>query len=170
VFWNRSNREARRRKVLDELAALEPADRRRRLEAAVAAGDVRSDEVEQALGVVGRLDALRVLRIPAVKTAAAAGPLAGSVPDVADPAAGNGANPVPLDAVEAAARALAKKTAVRKTSRAIGRTPRRRAGRTVAVQSARNGDAVAVASAAASESGDLSAAESSEPDISWLRP
>jgi len=66
MFWSRTDREARRQKVLDELIDVEPADRVNRLQEAVTAGDVRADEVEQALRLVDRLDALRVMTIPHV--------------------------------------------------------------------------------------------------------
>jgi hypothetical protein len=66
MFWSKSDREARRQKVLDELLEVDSADRRRRLDEAVAAGDVRAGEVEQALRLVARLDALRVMTIPHV--------------------------------------------------------------------------------------------------------
>ena len=64
MFWTRNRREVRRRQVLDELLAMDPNDRRGRLDVAVVAGDVRADEVESALRLVGRLDALRVMTIP----------------------------------------------------------------------------------------------------------
>lgn len=66
MLWSRNSREARRQKVLDELLEVEPADRPTRLQEAVAAGDVRANEVEQALRLVERLDALRVMTIPHV--------------------------------------------------------------------------------------------------------
>ena len=56
----KSRREERRQKVLDELFELDPAARRRRLDQAVAVGDVRPDEVDSALRLVQRLDALSV--------------------------------------------------------------------------------------------------------------
>jgi hypothetical protein len=64
VFWTRSRRQARRQQVLDELLALDPAQRRDRLDLAVAVGDVRADEVDEALMLVHRLDLLRVMTIP----------------------------------------------------------------------------------------------------------
>jgi hypothetical protein len=66
MLWSRNSREARRQKVLDELLEVEPADRLTRLQEAVAAGDVRANEVDQALRLVERLDALRVMTIPHV--------------------------------------------------------------------------------------------------------
>ena len=66
MLWSKNGREARRQKVLDELLEVEPADRLARLQEAVAAGDVRANEVEQALRLVERLDALRVMTIPHV--------------------------------------------------------------------------------------------------------
>ncbi len=66
MFWSKTDREARRQKVLDELLEVDAADRRNRIEQAVVAGDVRAGEVEQALRLVDRLDALRVMTIPHV--------------------------------------------------------------------------------------------------------
>jgi hypothetical protein len=64
VFWTRTRRDARRQKVLDELLELDPAERRGRLDIAVAAGDVRRSEVEEALRLIQRLDGLRVMTVP----------------------------------------------------------------------------------------------------------
>jgi len=66
MFWSKTDREARRQKVLDELIEIEPVDRPSRLQEAVTAGDVRASEVDQALRLVDRLDALRVMSIPHV--------------------------------------------------------------------------------------------------------
>ena len=66
MFWSKTGREARRQRVLDELIEIDPVDRPSRLQEAVTAGDVRSIEVEQALRLVDRLDALRVMSIPHV--------------------------------------------------------------------------------------------------------
>ena len=71
VFWNRTAREARRQKVLEELTELTTEERRLRMDRAVAEGDVRAGEVEEALRLVGRLDALRVMTIPGTRRAAA---------------------------------------------------------------------------------------------------
>lgn len=57
-------RAERRKKVLDELIELDPAERRRRLDDAVTAGHVRENEVEGALLLVHRLDVLRVMTVP----------------------------------------------------------------------------------------------------------
>jgi hypothetical protein len=57
-------RAERRKKVLDELLELGPVERRRHLDDAVAAGDVRESEVESALLLVHRLDVLRVMTVP----------------------------------------------------------------------------------------------------------
>ena len=65
MFSMKSRREERRQKVLDELPELDPETRRSRLEQAVAAGDVRLDEVDSALRLVQRLEALSVFTIPA---------------------------------------------------------------------------------------------------------
>ena len=64
MFWTRHSRDARRQKVLDELLDLDPGERRERLEAAVGVGDVHANEVDAALLMVNRLDALRVMTIP----------------------------------------------------------------------------------------------------------
>jgi hypothetical protein len=69
VFWSKSGRDSRRQKVLDELLELDPADRRQRLELAVAAGDVRSVEVDQALHLVARLDSLRRMTLQPAEVA-----------------------------------------------------------------------------------------------------
>lgn len=77
MFWTRSDREARRQEVLDELLELDPSRRRLRLDIAVAAGEVKRSEVELALVLVKRLDALRVMTVPA------SGYLPGGIPAVA---------------------------------------------------------------------------------------
>jgi hypothetical protein len=64
MFWSKTGRETRRQKVLDELIEINPVDRPSRIQEAVTAGDVRANEVEQALRLVDRLDALRVMSIP----------------------------------------------------------------------------------------------------------
>jgi len=63
MFWSRVGREARRHQVLDELLELDPSYRQARMEAAVAAGDVRAGEVDETLRLVHRLDALRVMKL-----------------------------------------------------------------------------------------------------------
>jgi hypothetical protein len=50
--------------MLEELLWLKPAERERRIVAAVAAGDVSAEEVDATLRLVTRLDSLRVLDIP----------------------------------------------------------------------------------------------------------
>lgn len=65
MIWSRPRRDKRRQKVLDELLSLDPQDRRERLDLAVAAGDVRPEEVEAALTLVSRLDAVRVMTLSA---------------------------------------------------------------------------------------------------------
>lgn len=64
MFWMRDGRSERRKKVLDELIELDPAERRTHLATAVAAGDVREREVDSALLLVHRLDVLRIMRVP----------------------------------------------------------------------------------------------------------
>ena len=78
MFWMRDGRAERRKEVLDELLDLDPAERRARLDASVAAGDVRESEVESALLLVRRLDALRVMTVPS------SGRLPGGVMPVTD--------------------------------------------------------------------------------------
>lgn len=69
MFWNRAAREARRQKVLEDLIDLTPEERLLRMDRAVADGDVRAEEVDQAIRLVGRLDALRVMTIPGPRRA-----------------------------------------------------------------------------------------------------
>lgn len=64
MFWNKGARTARGQQVLDELIDVPAEDRRLHLYRAVAEGDVRAREVEQALRLVSRLDALRSMEIP----------------------------------------------------------------------------------------------------------
>ena len=64
VFWSRVRREERRQRVLDELLILDAVNRRDRLDAAVAANELRAEEVEPALRLVERLDRLRDMRVP----------------------------------------------------------------------------------------------------------
>jgi hypothetical protein len=78
MFWMRDGRAKRRKKVLDELLDLDPVERRARMDAAVASGDVRESEVESALLLVRRLDVLRVMTVPS------SGRLPGGVMPVTD--------------------------------------------------------------------------------------
>lgn len=64
MFWPRGRREERRQRVLDELLILDPANRRERLDLAVASHELRPEEVEPALRLVERLDRLREMRVP----------------------------------------------------------------------------------------------------------
>jgi hypothetical protein len=168
VFWTRGRREERRQKVLDELLELDPEERRQRLNLAVAAGDMRADEVDGALQLVQRLDALRVMSIPpngrtageippdadqpvaaedeaeafSASDAAPAEEIDRSMPAPAElepPIAAEPApevswlfsTPLPIDAVEAAGRLIARDMAARK-GRAGARPPRQRIRRAVA--------------------------------------
>lgn len=193
MFWKKTAREEKRQVVLDELIEMDPDKRRRRLELAVSEGDVRPAEVDQALRLVNRLDALRVMSIPgrlgaadpapetkaasveaesADQTAQSKGRMrrrhasrrrARSIRVPAEFAAGNGS--------------LEKVAALRRASRAIGMRPRR----------SRPTGAVGIAVAAApvvrpitgaadpAEAGVLatgtdSSSGAQRPDISWLRP
>jgi hypothetical protein len=169
MSWSRNGREARRQKVLDALIALAPDERQQFLEQAVAAGDVRSGEVDHALRLVARLDAVRIMTIPpvdgvlhradvgaqtgliALPEAPADRPL-GAVPTVSPRPAGAewspawlAAFPLPLDAVESAARLIARSKGPRRSSLTQVRTP----GPCYLVESS---------------------LEEQTPDISWLRP
>jgi hypothetical protein len=64
MLWSRSDRDARRQKVLDELLELDAEHRRRRLELAVAAGEVHSSEMAATMQLVNRLEALRLMTVP----------------------------------------------------------------------------------------------------------
>lgn len=196
MFWNRAAREARRQQVLDDLIDLNPEERRLRMDRAVAEGDVRAGEVEQALRIVARLDALRVMRIPGVRdetpsvnatTQASPEPLALQavtkpapsasrrvaievVPESIDiPVSGAGASP--------RSRAIAREAALRKAVRAIGGSPRRRRLRLAASAQSRTPAAAALPdemAAASTAPFALVAApetrpEERRPDISWLR-
>jgi len=147
VFWNRAAREARRQKVLEDLIDLTPEERLLRMDRAVADGDVRADEVDQAIRLVGRIDALRVMTIPGPRSAA---PLEGSNVNVPpEPrelasvkaarkpsrrARRRAAIAVTPELIEASKRAIvapmrrssARDAAVRKANRSIGGAPRRR--------------------------------------------
>lgn len=65
MLWSRSDRDARRQKVLDELLEMDAEHRRRRLDLAVASGEVHSDEMMATMQLVTRLDALRLMSVPA---------------------------------------------------------------------------------------------------------
>jgi hypothetical protein len=201
VFWSRSNRQARRQQVLDELLTLEPGERRGRLELAVTAGDVRAGEVDAALQLVNRLDALRVMVVPAggllpggivpirplatdgagvPSDAAEAVGAVEVVTDEADPEilvevgvpATNpwlDSAPLPVDAVEAAARLISHDLAARRMRmRAATRSSRQRRLRHVAGERLVR---VEVVPALESLQPDAeSEPAESWPSISWLRP
>ena len=80
MLWSRSDRDARRQKVLDELLELDSEHRRRRLELAVAAGDVHSNEMAATMQLVNRLEALRLMSVPV------GGRLPGGRSSILDPA------------------------------------------------------------------------------------
>lgn len=159
MFWNRAAREARRQKVLEDLIDLTLEERLVRMDRAVADGDVRAEEVDQAIRLVGRLDALRVMTIPGPRGAATA-------PDAAKPdqlpepgesattttprklsrrARRRAAIAVTPELIEASRRAAVapmrhsspRDAAVRKATRAIG-SPRRRRLRFAAALAAMN--------------------------------
>ena len=147
MFWNRAAREARRQKVLEDLIDLTPEERLLRMDRAVADGDVRAEEVDQAIRLVGRLDALRVMTIPGPRGAATAtdGPKPDQLPEPSESATTTttrklsrrarrrAAIAVTPELIEASRRAAvaplrhssAREAAGRKANRAIG-SPRRR--------------------------------------------
>jgi hypothetical protein len=186
VFWSRSRREARRQQVLDELLGLEPEKRSARLEVAVAAGDVRADEVESALRLVHRLDQLRVMTVPPsarfpggivpvidiqVPVQAAADPertvvrrRRKPVPIVDD--AGRGRSPVnppvvSVDVVEAATERISADLAAARKARLGARSSRQRRLRVAASRAPAHEAAVAVVESSRDEAW---------PSIEWLRP
>jgi len=154
VFWNRSAREARRQTVLDELIDLDPERRRRRLELAVAEGDIRPAEVEQALKLVSRLDALRVMTVPGARDGTR------TAPDAADlEVVGSIDAPASLrQRVELQPDAILRGPAGRRE------TSKKRDRRSARVAAEPMDLPILVA--AASDSG----ATEQRPDISWLRP
>jgi hypothetical protein len=163
VFWTRNRREARRQQVLDELLAMDPNDRRGRLDVAVVAGDVRKDEVESALRLVGRLDALRVMTIPP------SGRLPGGIVPIGEgllarhaaleaelaSEAGDGA----ADGNGAAATAESGSGHAALTTRSGRRSSRRRRRARMAFRVPASAEATAVPDAA-----------ENWPSIEWLRP
>lgn len=185
MFWNRAAREARRQKVLDDLIDLDPEERRLRINQAVAEGDVRAGEVEEALKLVSRLNSLRVMTIPGARDAAPStasttegAPENGPVETVAMPLQrGHGrvaieVAPGPIDVpgrgtgASRQTRAIAREAAVHKAVRAIGGSPRRRRLRLAASVRART-QGVAAASAVMPAAPDAPLASSAhEPRIS----
>jgi hypothetical protein len=117
MFWSKTGREARRQKVLDELLEIAPADRARRLEEAVAAGDVRAAEVEQALRLVDRLDAVRVMATPHPD----GGPKAANASDLEIDAPSEDTAPAPITSTESEPTISAGRVAKAKERRAIAR-------------------------------------------------
>ena len=152
MFWNRAAREARRQQVLDELIELAPEARQARLDRAVAEGDVRAAEVDQALRLVGRLDALRVMTVPGTRRTAPSPEETAVEPPQPAPtktaarpkrrsrrrvAVQVGPNPPAALADDELAtrpsRATTQAASLRKAGRAIGGSPRRRRVRVVAM-------------------------------------
>jgi hypothetical protein len=196
VFWNRAAREARRQQVLDDLIDLNPEERRLRMDRAVAEGDVRAGEVEQALRIVARLDALRVMRIPGARDEAPsiaatteAPPAPVSLEAVTKPSRSAGRRvavevaseviDIPVSGAGASprSRAIAREAALRKAVRAIGGSPRRRRLRLAPSVQARSQTGSAapdeMAAAPATPFALVAAPETRpeerRPDISWLR-
>jgi hypothetical protein len=185
VFWNRAAQEARRQKVLDELIELTPDERRLRMDRAVTEGDIRPEEVAQALRLVERLDALRAMAIPGPRSEEA--PVVANTeepvePEPAKPAvklsrharrrAGLKATTAVIDPVRRSAtqrgnRAIARDAAAQSAMRAVGGSPRRRGPRFAASASASGSAAAAadLAGAAASRSGQLVAATAADGSV-----
>ena len=166
MFWTRNRREARRRQVLDELLAMDPNDRRGRLDVAVVAGDVKADEVESALRLVGRLDALRVMTIPP------SGRLPGGIVPIgegrlvrqaaidAESASAPGGDADEGDGVAATAELGSARVAL--ATRSGRRSSRRRRRERMAFD--------VPASAETSAVPEASEASENRPSIEWLRP
>jgi hypothetical protein len=192
MFWKKTEREARRQRVLDELMELEPEGRRRRLDAAVAEGDVKQGEVEQALRLVERLDALRVMNIPGSREDEEPASTADAEPAEGEPAEGEPADAdaqaAPLKsrmrrrqrarrrarAIEmtlvaaTAEQALEKVVAIRRAGRAAG--PRRRRGRMGPARRVAPRLPDAGVMVGPSESAAAPASAEQWPNIAWLRP
>jgi hypothetical protein len=176
VFWNRAAQEARRQKVLDELIELTPDERRLRMDRAVTEGDIRPEEVAQALRLVERLDALRAMAIPGPRGEEA--PVVERAeepvePEPAKPAvklsrharrrAGLKAttsviDPARRSATQRGNRAIARDAAAQPAIRAAAGSSRHRRLRSAASASASGSAAADLAGAAASRSGQLVAA------------
>ena len=170
VFSMKSRREERRQKVLDELPELDPAARRGRLDQAVAAGDVRPDEVESALRMVQRLEALSVFTIPPI--GGRPGP---TTPSIDRPDAEPGAVAVSVDLLAIGSGAARAEAARRRVARD---RPALRTGAAPHSSRGRRGRAAprgitAVPLAAVPVQGDPApdaARVESGPSIAWLRP
>lgn len=172
MFWNRAAQEARRQKVLDELIELTPDERRLRMDRAVTEGDIRPEEVAQALRLVERLDALRAMAIPGPRGEEA--PVVEKAEEPVEPEpvrptvklsrhalrrAGLKATTAVIDPVRRSAtqrgnRAIARDAAAQSAIRAAGGSPRRRRPRFAASASA-SGSAAADLAGAAARSGQL---------------
>lgn len=174
MLWTRSRREAKRQMVLDELLGLDPSERRGRLELAVAAGDLQVDEVDTALRMVQRLDALRVMTI------AASGRLPGGILPVTEhpllalqeatspqtAPSGLDSTPLPVDDAEAGLRLQATDLAPR-GARTGGRSSRQRRLRIAA------GPRLPILPLQVPPADDAEAVlptEDAPPSIEWLRP
>ena len=158
MFWNKAARNARRQQVLDELIDVPAEDRRIHLYRAVAEGDVRAREVEQALRLVSRLDALREMEIPT-----AFGPgktrTAGAGQGAMTPAEADASNRSPRARRRVAMEvALTSETSPSSSSRAAGLLSR---GTLEAIRRPGSGD---------QGSGTSAPPDDQKPSIAWLRP
>lgn len=209
MFWKRSHHEESRQQVLHELLSMDPAERRGRLDRAVAEGEVNADQVDSMLWLVERLEGLRNFTIhpdeaeagaapaPDEVTAAGDGLLTGEAVAVAAPvvhrAPRNGpprprkkrvGAPVvpdpeqarrwlatasmPLDALEAASRLVARDKAARKRRPAVASLPEPEA-RAVPEDEPQARPEPAPPASIEIEPGEPPADEN-WPSISWLRP
>ena len=179
MFWRRTNREARRQEVLDELLELEPGQRQARLDLAVAAGHVRPDEVDETLRLVHRLEGLRVMTFhPWGQPASVEAPVE-AVDILAAPCKPAAASEVrtarvnssagPLDSVMAPDWLIGSELAARRV-RVGSYSSRQRRLRLLAAESRSSSDAASLSDGDLDPGAGQNAVEPVWPDISWLRP
>jgi hypothetical protein len=198
VFWRRTSREARRQEVLDELLELDQGQRQARLELAVAAGQVRPDEVEETLRLVHRLEGLSVMTFhpwsqrasgeaPAEAVDILAGPCKPSavaqatgtvatafatIPVVTDQEPGRSlpdSAAGPLEAVMAPGWLIGGELAARRV-RVGSYSSRQRRLRLLAAGSGSSSEAASLSGGNLDPYAGEDAVEPAWPDISWLRP
>jgi hypothetical protein len=135
VFWSRMRRDMRRQIVLDQLIEMDFESRLKRLDAAVAAHEIKRDEVDSALRIVERLDRVREMRVPLGGRLPGwenlSQPPPGRRPVGINVAADADPNPVltwlgsaemPLDIVEAVARPEPRRRRAARKARVVGAT------------------------------------------------
>lgn len=209
MFWKKSHHEESRQKVVHELLSMDPAERRGRLDRAVAEGKVNADQVDSMLRLAERLEGLRNFTIHPDEAEAGAAPasdevipagdglLTGEAVVVPTPVAHrtprNGpprprkkrvgapvapdpeqarrwlaAASMPLDALEAASRLVARDKAARKRRSAVASSPEPEA-REVPEEEPPAQPEPAPSASIEIEPGEPTADEN-WPSISWLRP